>query len=239
MWQKEKGIVLGSVRHNDKSSVLHLFTEGYGHVPYVFYMTSSSKSMARNALLQPLTLIGFDNRIVPSNSLQHLREPVNLRPFTRIPFDPVRGSIALFLGELLVHSLREEGENRPLFNFLTGAVSALDSADDVSNLHLFVMLKLSSYLGFRPNADDYSEGCWLDLKDGVYVTCEPQNGLDPELAYRTIQLLNCGDAPESSAISMTGAQRSSLLGGLNTYYRLHMPSFPVLKSLDVLQEVFG
>lgn len=239
MWQKEKGIVLGSVRHNDKSSVLHLFTEGCGHVSYVFYMTSSSKNITRNALLQPLTLIGFENRIVSSSSLQHLREPVNLRPFSRIPFDPVRGSIALFLGELFIHSLMEEGENKPLFSFLTDAIYTLDSADDVRNLHLFIMLRLSSYLGFGPNTDDYFEGCWLDLQNGVFVPSEPLNGLNPELAYRAVQLLNCSAASDTGWISMTGTQRSSLLGSLNTYYRLHLPLFPVLKSLEILQEVFG
>ena len=38
---------------------------------------------------------------------------------------------------------------------------------------------------------------------------------------------------------MTGAQRSRILQVISLYYRLHMPSFPELKTLDVLGQLYS
>lgn len=240
MWDKEKGIVLGSVRHNDKSCIVHVFTEGYGHVPFIFYLSSSGRNAGRNTLLQPLTLIGFEGRIMQSSQLQHMREPMNLRPFSDIPFNPQKSAIALFLGEFLTYALREEGENRQLFRFLADAVCGLDSSDKPWNIHLFIMLKLSACLGIGPNTEDYSEGCWLDLQNGIFVPEEPMHAFaaGPATAFKAVRLLECNSCEEARLIPMTGSERASMLNVLNDYYRLHLPEFPTLKSIEVLQDVF-
>ena len=38
---------------------------------------------------------------------------------------------------------------------------------------------------------------------------------------------------------MTGTQRSRILQVLNLYYRLHLPSFPELKTLDILGQLYS
>lgn len=38
--------------------------------------------------------------------------------------------------------------------------------------------------------------------------------------------------------AMSRAERSRCLELINEYYRLHLPDFPVLKSLEVLKELF-
>ena len=39
--------------------------------------------------------------------------------------------------------------------------------------------------------------------------------------------------------SFTRSQRNRLLDVMNSYYSLHIPDFPHLKSLDVLRDLFG
>lgn len=240
-WQKERGIVLGSVRHNDRTVIAHLFTEGCGRVSYVYYLSSSGKNAARNTLLQPLTILEFENRIVPTASLQHIKDPANLAPFADIPFNPVKGSIALFLGEFLSHALREEGENRPLFNFLTDSIRAFDAGGHTENFHLYLMLRITAFLGICPNADEYEPGYWLDMRAGLFVPVQPSHPdfVEPEGAYRIATLLQCDSPGQAASVPMTGALRRAILPALNDYYRLHVPDFPVLKSIDVLQTVFN
>lgn len=240
-WQKERGIVLGSVRHNDRTVIAHLFTEGCGRVPYVFYLSSGGKNVARNTLLQPLTILEFENRIVPTASLQHIKDPVNLAPFSDIPFNPVKSSIALFIGEFLSYALREEGENRPLFRFLTDSICEFDTSRHTDNFHLYLMLRIAAFLGICPNADEYEPGSWLDMRAGVFVPAQPSHPdyIEPEDAYRIAALLQCDSTGQAASIPMTGASRSAILLALNGYYRLHVPEFPVLKSIDILQTVFS
>jgi hypothetical protein len=38
---------------------------------------------------------------------------------------------------------------------------------------------------------------------------------------------------------LTSQERVMLLNALNNWFRLHVPAFPVLKSIEVLETVFG
>ena len=40
-------------------------------------------------------------------------------------------------------------------------------------------------------------------------------------------------------LTMSRLERNRCLVIMNDYYRLHLPDFPVLKSLDVLKELFS
>lgn len=242
MWEKDRGILLGHVRHNDKSCIAHIFTEAGGYTSFIFYISDTGKGARRNTLLQPLTLIEFQcNPNGRDTALQHLREPVNIQPYTDIPFNPVKSCIALFLGEFLTYALREERENRPLFSFLAEVVNDIDRMPHTENAHLYIILKVSNYLGIGPNTDRYEPGYWLDMRDGTYSATQPQHTevLDPDEAYKTVQLMKCDDIAQASEIPMTGSMRAGLVNMMNQYFRLHVPGFPILKSTEVMQAVFS
>ena len=239
-WKKDKGIILGAIRHNDRSCVVHMFTELDGYVPFIFYSPARATGARRNALLQPLTVIGMETSVSSDGNLSQLREPSNILPFKEITLNPLKSCIALFTGEFLTYALRNEDTNIPLFSFLHDTVAQLDSAADVSNAHLYIMLKVAAYLGIAPNTDNFLPGSRLDMENGTFTTFEPdhQNYLDPDESHKLKQLLESGSLAEAAAIPMTGRIRFSLLNSLNTYFRLHRPEFPQLKSLEVLQAVF-
>lgn len=240
MWQKDKGILLGFVRHNDKTGIAHIFTLNDGYVPFIYHLSTSVKGQRRNSLLQPLTLVGFESQIMQGRDLQHMKDPANAHPFTSIPFNPVKSCIALFLGEFLSCALRREECNRPLFRLLEKSIVWLDSTDDPANIHIYTMLQVAALIGIRPNTDDFQPGFWFDLQSGRFgAQPSHQDCMSPELAWKTVQLLNCEDVTESENIKMTGSERAGLISLLNTYFRIHVPGFPVLKSVDVLKSVFS
>lgn len=239
MWQKETGIILSSVRHNDKSCVVRVFTQSQGCVSYIFFLSQSGKGAARNTLLQPLTQIEFQSQNVPTANLQHMREPKNSFPYSGIPFNPVKSTIALFLGEFLSYALAGESENQMLFRFISASLEWLDSARQVNNFHISFMLQVASYLGICPNADEYQPGYWLDLAGGSFTASMPNhsNAVEPEGAYKLHQLMQ-NDYEGAEGVPLTRTERSSLLAALSDWYRLHVPGFPSLKSLEVLQAIF-
>ena len=98
MWQQEQGILIGAVRHNDRTCVARIFTRTHGMVPFLWFLSKSGKNAARNTLLQPLTHLEFQAEYIPTDNLHHLKETKNALPYRDIPFNPRKSAIALFLG---------------------------------------------------------------------------------------------------------------------------------------------
>jgi DNA repair protein RecO (recombination protein O) len=112
--------------------------------------------------------------------------------------------------------------------------------DGYANFHLVFLLKLARLLGFAPNTEEYSEGSLFDLSRGRFVPCgvpsdELLCGADAALLYRLVDT----DYAEMDAVAMSRSDRARIIRHLARYYALHIPSFPAIKSLEVLQEVMG
>jgi DNA repair protein RecO (recombination protein O) len=242
MWQAEQGILIGAVKHNDRSSVARIFTRTRGMVPFIWFLSRSGKNASRNTLLQPLTHLDFQAEYVPNETLHHLKDAKNSMPYKEIPFNPVKSAIALFLSEFLTYALHGEQDNPGLYTFLTESLRWFDNAPEGSyaNFHVAFMIGTAHHIGICPNADEYANGCVLDMRDGCFTPILPKHTeyMTPELSYKLYLLMNRNydgmkDAP------LTGQERVMLLNSLNTYFRLHIPSFPILKSIEVLETVFG
>ena len=242
MWIPDKGIMIGAVRHNDRTSVAHVFTESHGMVPFIWFMSGSGKNVSRNTLLQPLTQLEFQAEYIPTETLQHLKETKNCAPYSDIPRNPLKSAIALFISEFLTYALKAEQNNPPLFRYLTESLDWFDSAHEGSyaNFHISFMIGTAAYTGICPNAEDYRPGYMLDLREGCFSSTEPQHKewLDPQLSYK-LHLLMTTAPDRMKDAPLTGQERVMLLNSLNTYFRLHIPLFPVLKSIEVLETVFG
>lgn len=242
MWQVEEGIMIGSVRHNDRTSVAHIFTSGHGMVPFIWFLSKTGKNASRNTLLQPLTQLEFQSEYVPADSLQHIKEVKNIHPYRDIPFNPRKSAVTLFLSEFLTNALRGEQENPALFRYISQSLQWLDQAPEGSyaNFHICFMLGTASYTGICPNADDYTPGAVLDLREGCFSILEPRHTewLNKELSYK-LNLLIRSDMDSMNDAPLTGQERVLLLNALNTWFRLHVPAFPVLKSIEVLEAVFS
>ena len=242
MWQAEKGILVGSVRHNDRTSIAHVFTSEHGMVPFVWFLSKTGKNASRNTLLQPLTQLEFQAEYIPTESLQHIKEIKNCAPYVDIPHNPLKSAISLFLSEFLTYALKGEQCNPPLFRFLIESLKWFDNAlnGSYANFHIAFMIGTARHIGITPNADEYVPGCVLDMRDGCFSPLIPKHTefIPAELSYKLYLLMNSGyDAMKDAPL--TGQERVMLLNALNTYFRLHIPSFPVLKSIEVLEAVFG
>ena len=242
MWQAEKGILIGSVRHNDRTSVAHIFTSEHGMMPFIWFLSKNGKNASRNTLLQPLTQLEFQAEYIPAEALQHIKEIKNLSPYRDIPRNPLKSAIALFLSEFTTYALKGEQNNPQLFQYLTEALNWFDTACDGSyaNFHVAFMIGTAAYTGVCPNADGYRPGYILDLRDGCFCATEPQHTdyLGAELSYK-LHMLMAMDLDSMENAPLTGQERVMLLNALNNWFRLHVPAFPVLKSIEVLQTIFG
>ena len=239
--QKMTGIVLHVLKYNDTSNIVDLYTEQVGRASFLVKIPRSRKSNVRNVLFQPLAFVEIEVDVRPVSSLHRIQEVKSLFPFRSLPYHPYKSSIGMFLAEFLYRALREEGENAALFAYLRHSILWLDECEGKSfaNFHLVFLMRLSRFLGLYPNVDDYTDGCYFDMLNACFTPSFPMSGsfLKPDEAGR-IRLLLRMNYETMHLFGMSRGERNRCLTVINDYYRLHIPDFPVLKSIDVLKELF-
>lgn len=241
MLQKTQGIVLHVLKYKDTSLIVDIYTEMVGRASFMVGIPRSRKSMVKSVLFQPLALVEIEADFRPNVTIYRVKEAKSVHPFSTLPYDPYKSSIALFLAEFLYRAIREEAENRPLFSYLQHSIIWLDECrSGFANFHLVFLMRLSRFLGLYPNLDNYSGGDYFDLQNACFTSLRPQqhsNYIGPQEASRLTTLMRM-NYDTMHLFGMSRDERARCLTILNDYYRLHLPDFPVLKSLDVLRELF-
>ena len=176
--------------------------------------------------------------------------------FTSIPFSSEKLAITLFTAEFLYHALRSEQQDELLFAYISSSMQWLDAAPaGYANFHLTFLMHMSRFLGFYPNLGSLtpnpspkregslrSEGneLFFDLREARFCNTAPlhRDFLQPEEAGM-IQLLMRMDFPTMHLFRLSHQERNRIVDVLVQYYRLHIPQFPELRSLSVLQELWA
>ncbi len=239
MLSKTRGIVLQHFKYSESSIIAKVFTEEYGLQSYIVKGIRSKKSKVRLALFQPLTLLELVVYHRESQSLHHLKETSVAFPYQHIPEDVTKRSLLLFLNEILIKSLREESPDKALFNWLFNALTWLDLTDKkVMNFHLLLMIQMSRFLGFYPKKSLQTPSSVFDLQEGQLTDAAPEhpNYLSGRIVQQVEELLSC-PFEEIESLTISRKERQELLDALIIYYRLHMPGFGEVKSVEVLKTI--
>lgn len=240
MASKTQAIVLRTVKYSDKASIATLYTREHGTVSYMLYGLNSKRSRTRSSCFLPLSIIDVTASMYPNRDIQQMKEARVAVPLTDLYCDPIKTSIAMFIAELLSSCLRNGETESPLYTFIHDAILKLEKIEEnTADFHLVFMAKLSDYLGFNPY-DDENDTCYFDLMNGVFVSRPPmhEHFLDQEMTKVFRSLLEV-DFDELEALTISRTTRNKLLDALLDYYKLHMPGFKGLKSLDVLRDLFS
>lgn len=229
MIHHSRGIVLNYIKFRESSIIVRIFTEAFGMQSYIVNGARSVRSRGKIALYQPLTLLDMVVYHKPEKDIQRVSEAKCCFPFSSIPFHPVKTGISIFMTEVLTKLLREEAENKELFNFMFNAIQVFDHIEEgVNNFHLQFLLKCSAYLGFKPiSAKDFL----LQLSDyGLHLTTEEKERkiIDEFLSQ-----------PLGYPLKISNAFRRELLSHILRFYQLHTDALREIKSLEVLKEVLS
>lgn len=240
MLQKYVGIVLHTVKYSDKANIVHIYTEQSGRMSFLLPAQRSRKSAVKQVLFQPLSVVEFEADVRPRSGLHPIKEAKAWYIFTSLPYDPYKSAIAMFLAEFLYRALKEETTNIPLYAYLVHSVQWLDVCEtNFANFHLVFLMRLSRFLGLYPNVEDYAPSDYFDLLNACFVPSQPYHGMfvRPEEASHIRNLMRM-NYETMHLFVMNRMERNRCLDIINEYYRLHLPDFPELKSLPVLQELF-
>jgi len=239
MIEKTLGIVLSQIKFGDTSLIVHIYTQRWGRLGILVPGARTSSKNKKAYLFQPLTILELEVYYKPGRDLQKIKEARNHSPFMNLTGDPVKSSIALFLADVLNHSLKEETPNANLFDFLSYHIQYLDIADQgVPNFHLFFLIRLSRYFGFNPGLPD-SEGSWFDIPAGQYTDVRPGHGIALNQHLTSVLArINSLNVADLATLQLNRQQRRDLLDGLITFYHYHLDGLGEIRSYPVLQALF-
>ncbi len=241
MLHKTRGIVFKVTDYSESSVVAQIFTEDFGVQSYLINGVKRPKGKIRLSMLQPLHLLDMVVYFKPNAGIQRISE-LRCEPLLQsIPYDIAKSSIVLFINEILYKCVKHQYEDAKLFEFLHSSIALLDqTAQSISNFHLYFLLQLSRYLGFYPDKSRQGTCSYFDLKNGGYVKTMAENVFvlsEQHTSYFT-GLLN-SDFGTFHTIKIPGRERRLLLEKLVLYYQIHVEDLGQIKSHLVLEEVLG
>lgn len=240
MLHKTKGVVLNTINYSDKYILVQIFTEMFGQVTYMVSKTKSKNTKVPRSIFFPFAIVEMETQHQASRDIQRIKEARNALPLFYIPTQIGKTSMAFFLSEFLTRVLRDTGDSRMVFDFLYHSIQILEMTDkSIANYHLVFMIKLSRFLGFYPNLEDYGKNYLFDMLNGEFVPYKPMHRyfLDRYESEALSRLARITYENMHHFI-FNRQDRINILNRMLEYYRLHLYDFPQIKSLEVLHQLF-
>jgi DNA repair protein RecO (recombination protein O) len=216
-----------------------MLTDVYGRQSYMIQGVRPTAKGSKMALLQPMFAVEFEGLTSSKMDLHRMKDLVPGMVLQSTPFDVRKSTMALFMAEVLYRLVKESEPGSELFDFVWASVAALDALEEgIANFHLWFLANLSRPLGFSPD-NEYSDGAWLDIRDGHFTphALIPSAALTPENARILHDMLEC-DVRYLAEIGLNRVERASFLEAMLKYYSFHLDSINAVESLRIMREVF-
>ena len=170
MQEKLEGIVINVIKYNDKHNIAHIYTDKLGMLAFLVRQGTTHASRMRNAMFMPLSLIGFEARLQPGRELGTLHDVRRTAVLMSIYSDPMKNAVAMFVSELLSHTIQEQEQNMVLYSYIKSCILRLEeSRASIANFHICFLYQLGQFIGIQPDIDSYHEGYWFNMSEGVYT----------------------------------------------------------------------
>jgi len=239
MWEVSKGILLKKIQYADSRYILKVLTPHEGVCAYSIRISSSRKSAVRNLVGQPMACIEMTYYNKATSEIRAIKTIHIDEPFVLIPHDVIRQSIALFMNEMVLQTIKLPVHDRMMYDFLKSSLQLLDTEKlpGLANFPLWFALRLALKLGIGPKKPEHVNENVFDLISGSYMPLSDMPGitLTPQLSQK-LRLLMDTDVPPD--ISMARTERMALMHFMIDYFAFHADFDAHIKSADVLSLVF-
>lgn len=240
-----KGIVLRTVKYGDTSIITTVYTELFGIQSYIVkgVRQSSKTSAGKAGFFQPSAMLDMEVYHNEQKQLQFIKEYQWSYLYEKVLFDVVRNAIAMYVIELLQHSLKQPEANPELFYLIEDTLKQLDKGSDAlaGNLPLYFTLHLAGELGFQIQGTYSEETPVLDLQEGIYVTEIPVHPyyMEGQMARTTSELAALAFYNDLEHFQLNRSLRRELLMAYQTFLSLHITDFGEMRSFRILQEILA
>ena len=232
-------LIFHALRYSDDQLIVEGLARNYGRVSFMVRISHAPRAKVRHVIFQPMAVLEVQWE---ENPRAKLMRPIAARvsqPWSSLHTSPIKAAITLFLAEFLLQVCRNEQSGELFFDYLLHSLTWLDTAEEgFANFHLLFLMRLAQFLGIAPNTSDTGLP-FFDLMAAEFVSRAPAHAYyiygDEARAFEQLLRMNFSTM---HLFQLTRTQRNRILELILTYYRLHIPSLPELKSWEVLREIF-
>ena len=242
---KTKGIVLRTVKYGETSIITTVYTELFGIQSYIVkgVRQTSKKGSTKSNFFQTASILEMEVYHNELKNLQFIKEYQWAVVYENLFFDVVRNAVAVYIAEIIQHSLKQPEANPELYYLLEDVLTAIDKSPSrtVANIPPFFILQLGALLGFQIQGT-YSELTpVLDLKEGLFVEQLLSHPfyMQNDAAETVSLLLNINAVNELEKMQLNQQARRMLIQSLQQYIALHIQDFGDLKSYAILQSILS
>lgn len=240
-----RGVVLRTIKYGDSSIITSIYTELFGIQQYLVkgVRQSSKTSAGKASYFNPAAILELQVYHNELKQLQFIKEFRWAYLYESVLFNVVKNTVAIYVMELLQHSLKQPEANPELYYLIEDTLKQLDRGNPTltGNLPLYFTLHLAAELGFQLQGSYSSDTPVLDLQEGVFVSQTPLHPyyLAGQLAEITSMIAGLNFYNELENISLNKNIRRQLLEAYQQYLALHIAGFGQMKSFAILQEVLA
>ncbi len=237
---KTRGIVLKTTKYSETSLICQILTEQRGLKSYIISGVRKKGGKTSAGLLQVMSILDLVVYDSQKSKLNRIKELGNHYIYQKTPYDIIKGSIGLFIIEMVQKTIKGEEEHQELFRYLMETLQFLDQTPhSPANVHLHFLLEYASYLGFGPSGVQEDSQLYFHLWDGRFMPIkEDKYALSEELSKLISELLHLR-LEEVHTIQLARETRHQLLRQLLNFYKLHVDNFPEINAHLILKEVLA
>lgn len=234
-----------TVKYGESSIIATAYTELFGIQSYLVkgVRMQGKKGQTKSIFFQPAALLEMEVYHNELKNLQFIKDYQWETVYATLYFDVVKHAIAMYMIELLQHSMKQPEANPELFYLIETSLKQLDAADGslAANLPLYFTLHLATELGFQLQGEFCPATPVLDLAEGQYVSEIPfhPHYLAGEDARLTAAINHISFYAELEQLKLSRGHRRRLLDAYQQFMALHIQDFGEMRSWKVLQEVLG
>jgi DNA repair protein RecO (recombination protein O) len=225
--------------YSETSIIVKVYTEQLGLQSYIAKGVRKKSARIKRNLFAPLSIVQLVANHKEGEGLRIIRDASCFYHLNGIASDMAKTAVSIYISELLTRTFSAQMADPNLYTFIEDSILNLDSTKgSVAGFPLAFTIGLTQFMGFDPHNNFSSANTYFDMVDGNFCPIPPGHAyyftspLSNSLS-ETMTAINSG----VTNIIADHATRSELLSKMLMYYRIHIPTFGEVKSVQILSDV--
>jgi DNA repair protein RecO (recombination protein O) len=234
-----KGVVLHSMDYSETSIIAKVYTEQLGLQSYIAKGVRKKGARMKRNLFAPLSIIHLIANHKEGEGLRVMRDATCDHQLNHIATDMSKTAVSIYISELLTRAIPSQMTDPNLFNFIENSILELDaSLGSVAGFPLGFTIGLTQFMGFDPHNNFNAANPHFDMIGGNFSQHPPDHAyyFSSPLSNSFSEILTALNAGVIN-IKADYPTRNELLMRMLEYFRIHIPTFGEIKSVQVLSDI--
>ena len=232
-----EGLILKSVPYGERQSIVSLFTKQEGFMS----MITSSNIERRRGVLPFMQRCEMEFLRNERGGLHKLRSVAAVDKASTANFNVEVCNYSMLWGNVLASLLREQGADKDMYDYICRAVELLNEYQGrYINLSILFLLRLSWFLGVKPNLDSYKKGMKFNIETGEFVAASAVGGVctGPNVA-EVIYRFSVMDLEKMETLKIDFNSFKIIVDTIILYYERHFNVNFDKTGMRIIMEILG